>query len=396
MSPSSDPLRGREPAISVTWRQVCGWRLAQQHVTAPHTDLVAAAGGLGGIQAQVTSSAQFALGLRSRATTDDINRALWTERRLVKTWAMRGTLHWLPADEFPLWIAALRTREWRITPGWERYHGVTKAELDAVTDAIPAVLEGQALTRDELADRLADLTGKAALGEQLRSGWGAVLKPAANRGLLCFGPDRGRNVVFMRPVDWMGELAREPDPDDALRTVLHRFLDVHGPATHTDFARGCGVPERPARQVLAAHADDLVVAAVDGATGWVTPAGAEALAAAGAAEGVVLLGGFDPYVLAPISHRPAIIPDGHLDDVSRTAGWISAVVLVDGLVAGTWTTEQGEGGRGSEGEGGTIVVVEPFTPLPSAVAGQLAERAEALGGRILPGPVTVRMADAVV
>jgi hypothetical protein len=101
---------------------------------------------------------------------------------------MRGTLHWLPADEYPLWIAALRTREWRITPGWEKYHGVTKAELHAITDAIPTALEGRALTREELADRLADVTGTAHLGEQLRSGWGAVLKPAANQGLLCFGP----------------------------------------------------------------------------------------------------------------------------------------------------------------------------------------------------------------
>ena len=388
MSPSSDPLRGREPAISVTWRQVCVWRLAQQHVTAPGTDLVAVAGTLGGVQAQVTSSAHFALGLRSGATADDIERALWVDRRLVKTWAMRGTLHWLPADEYPLWIAALRTREWRITPGWERYHGVTKAELEAITDAIPQALDGQALTREELADRLTDLTGNEHLSEQLRSGWGAVLKPAANRGLLCFGPDRGRNVAFVRPVDWLGDLAREPDRDDALRTVLYRFLDVHGPATYSDFARWFGVTDKPARQLLAAHADDLVVAAADGATGWMTPAGAEALAATAAADGVVLLGGFDPYVLAPISHRAAIIPDGHIADVSRAAGWISAVVLVDGLVAGTWATEQAPDG--------TIVVVEPFAPLSSEVAAELAERAEALGGRLLPAPIAVRMADAVV
>jgi hypothetical protein len=388
MSPSSNPLRGREPEIGVTWRRVGGWRLAQQHVTAPQDDLVAAAGAVCGVQAQVTSSAQFALGLRSRATAEDIDRALWSDRRLVKTWAMRGTLHWLPAHEYPLWIAALKTREWRITAAWERYHGVTKAELHAITDAIPVALEGQALTREELADRLAKLTGNAHLGEQLRSGWGAVLKPAANRGLLCFGPDRGRNVVFVRPADWLGELAREPDSDEALRTVLHRFLDVHGPATHTDFARWFGVADKPARQLLAAHADDLVVADVDGVTGWVTPAGAEALSTAPQATGIRLLGGFDPYVLAPISYRAAIIPAGHIDDVSRTAGWISPVVLVDGRVAGTWTAEQMPDG--------TTVAVEPFAPITSKAARELADHAASLGGRLLPAPVTVRMAGALV
>ena len=67
-----------------------------------------------------------------------------------------------------------------------------------------------------------------------------------------------------------------------------------------------------------------------------TPAGATAAGGAGAPEGVALLPGFDPWVLAPISHRAHTIPDGHVDDVSRTAGWISPVLLVDGRVAGTW------------------------------------------------------------
>jgi hypothetical protein len=182
------------------------------------------------------------------------------------------------------------------------------------------------------------------------------------------------------------DLAREPDPYDALHTVLHRFLDVHGPATHADFARWFGVTEKPARQLLAAHADELVMVAIDGATGWVTSTGAETLAAAPAATGTALLAGFDPYVLAPISHRAAIIPDGHVDDVSRAAGWISAVVLVDGFVAGTWTAEQTMDG--------TVIDVQPFAPLSSAAIAELVERADAFGGRLLPEPVTVRIADA--
>jgi hypothetical protein len=111
--------------MSVTWGQVCGWRLSQQYVSRPGDDPVAVVSVLGGMQAQVTSSAQLSVGLRSTATPEQLDDALWSQRRLVKTWAMRGTLHWLPADEYPLWIAALRTREWRITPGWEKYHGVT-------------------------------------------------------------------------------------------------------------------------------------------------------------------------------------------------------------------------------------------------------------------------------
>jgi hypothetical protein len=153
------------------------------------------------------------------------------------------------------------------------------------------------------------------------------------------------------------------------------------------FARWFGVAEKPAREAMAAHADELVVAAIDGTPAWVTPAGADAFAGAAPARGVVLLGGFDPYVLAPISHRAAIIPEGHLGDVSRTAGWISAAVLVDGFVAGTWTHGQTPDG--------TTIDVQPFAPLAPGVVDELTARAQALGRRLLPGPVTVRIAATV-
>jgi hypothetical protein len=342
---------------------------------------------VGGVQAQVTSSAQFTVGLRSPTTTaDQLDTALWTDRTLVRTWAMRGTLHWLASSEYALWIAALSTREWRITPSWERYHGLTAQELAAITEAIPDALTGGPLTRDELAERLAELTGSPHLGDQLRSGWGAVLKPAANRGLICFGPDRGRNVTFVRPDEWLADMGPTPGADDALWRVLCRFLDAYGPATQADVARWFGERERFGRSLVATHADRLVVADVEGQRGWVTPAGAETLAASPAAEGVALLGGFDPYILAPISHRDVLVPEGHLDDVSRAAGWISAVVLGDGLVAGTWTA--------AATDDGTELTVAPCRPLCAVEVAGIDQRAAALGGRLLAEPVTTRVVAA--
>lgn len=381
MARTTDPLTTCEPDLRTSWPQVCGWRLARQHVTAPADDAAEVASRLCGVQAQVTSSAQVTVGLRSPATAEDLDAALWTERTLVRTWAMRGTLHWLPSIEYGLWVAALTTRAWRITPAWERYHGVTAAELDAVSSAIPEVLAGRQLTRDELARGLADATGLTHLTEQLTSGWGAVLKPAANRGLLCFGPDRDRNVTFVRPDEWLGDTGPAPEPDEAMRVVLRRFLDAYGPATPADVARWFGEREPFGRRLLARNADDLVVADVDGHRGWLTSAGAAALADHPTADGVVLLGGFDPYVLAPISHRDAIIPDGRLDQVSRTAGWISAVVLVDGIVEGTWTTA-------TDG-GDTQVVVTPFRALTAGERAAIDQRVAQLAGHVLPARARV-------
>jgi hypothetical protein len=356
-------------ARELTWDQVLGWRVGRHRLADLGGSAVEVTARMAGVQAQVASSAAQVLAVRGADPAVDLDRLLWHDRALVKTWAMRGTLHLLPADEWRTWVAVLRTREWRITPGWVRYHGITAAELDAVTDAIPEALAGDPLTRDALADRVAAITGHAHLGEQLRSGWAAVFKPAANRGLLCQGPPQDGNITFTDPTRWLGldEAGGDAvaDADGAMATVLARFLDAHGPATRDDLARWLGVAPKAARLALAAHADELAEVSVEGHAAWMTPAGAAAAAAAAPPEGVYLLPGFDPYVLAPLSHRAHTIPEGRIDAVSRTAGWISPVLLVDGRVAGTWETEV---------SGATVTAtISPFAPLPRRVVAAAGE-----------------------
>ena len=347
---------------SLAWDQVLGWRVGRHRLASPAGTPVEVASTLAGVQSQVASSTHQVLAVRCASPEGiDLDRLLWTDRALVKTWAMRGTLHMLPAAEWPEWVALLRTREWRITPAWVKYHGVTAEELDAVTAVVPEALAGGPLTRDELADRVAGLTGHAHLAEQLRSGWTAVFKPAAAQGLLCQGPPRDGNITFVDPVRWLGKKATRPapDPDEAVAAVLARCLDAYGPATVQDVARWLGVQPKPARLLLARHADSLVQVDLAGQKAWLTPDGAAAIAGAAPPEGVWLLPGFDPYVLAPISHRAEIIPARKVDAVSRTAGWISPVLLVDGRIAGTWEP--------STARGVTTVTVTPFAKLPKRV-----------------------------
>src|SRR5688572_4031062 len=118
-------------ALALTWDQALAWRLGQQLLESPGTDPVRVISKIGGVQTQVASSATQAVTIRSKRLAD-IENLLWEKRRLVKTWAMRGTLHLLPASEIGLWIAALRQRPWKITPAWERYHGIKRSQLDSL------------------------------------------------------------------------------------------------------------------------------------------------------------------------------------------------------------------------------------------------------------------------
>jgi Winged helix DNA-binding domain len=363
----------------VTWQQVVRWRWHRQLLTDPAADAAGVATRLCGIHAQVTSASALIAGLRIGKPAA-LDACVWTERSLVRTWAMRGTLHLLPAAELDLWVGALTDRDSRrrFPPSWERVHGVGEAQLHAITDAVGAVLGATPLSRVELAEAVVAELGDPTIREPLSTGWGALLKPAAARGLLCSGPAEDGAVSFVAPAAWLGRALEPLEPAVANREVLLRFLAANGPATASDVARWWGEQPAPAKRWIREHADALAAVEVDGEPGFVVRAEDldELLDTPDAPAGDVgLLPGFDPWVIAPRSHRDRAVPAGFADRVSRTSGWISPVLVADGAVLGTWAHEL----RGGE----LVVTVSGFAPLApdvrTAAEAGAARYAELLG-----------------
>jgi hypothetical protein len=358
-----ESLGWEDRLVKVTWRQVARWRMRRQLLVEPAVDALAVARRVCGLHAQVASCTELIAGVRS-AAPPELDTAVWRDRTLVRTWAMRGTLHLMPADELDLWVGALTDRESRrrFPPSWEREHGVTGAQLHAITDAVGEVLGAEPLSRAELAGAIAALLGDPALTAPLSTGWGALLKPAAARGLLCSGPAVEGAVSFVSPAAWLGRPVRPVEAPAANREVLLRFLAAAGPATAVDIGRWWGEQPTPARRWIREYADALAAVEVDGESGFVMRAeDADELAAVPDAPpgDTVLLPGFDPWTIAPLSHRAWTIPPGRTAEVSRTAGWISPVLVVDGAVAGVWEHVRRNGEL--------TITVRPFTSLATAV-----------------------------
>ena len=320
---------------------------------------------LAGVHAQVMSSAELALWARVEGLERDaVASALWEERSLVKTWAMRGTLHLLPATELGLWITALRTRIERhfLNRARQKWFGFTRDEALGLITAIGEALEGRELTRAELAAAVGD--------ERLLESWGSMLKPAAAAGELVFARGEGPKVRFTRP-DWTPE-----EPAAALAEATRRYLGAGGPATREDLARWWGATPAEGGRMLEALGDEVAPVTIEGAPMWLLR---EHLAEAAAAErlrSVRLLPGFDQYVIAATRHAEALMPGAFKARVHRPQGWISPVLLVEGRMAGVWRHER-KGKR-------LLVGVEPFAPVPKwarAAAEAEAERlADFLGG----------------
>jgi hypothetical protein len=371
-------------AIELTWPQALTWRLRRHHLIdrAPPEEMLEVAGRIGGLHAQVMSSAELTLLARVEGLEPDaVQRALWDERSLVKLWAMRGTLHLLPAAELGTWLAALGTYDHYLKPVWLRGFEITREELERLIDAIGEALDGQTLTREELGAEVARITGSAEIQEKVQGSWGPYLKPASFRGRLCFAPSDGQRVRFTRPDAWLGRELREADAGEALREVTRRHLAAFGPATREDLARWWGVQPAQGGRMLKALGEEVVEVDVEGTAGWMLRDHAEEAAASEPARTARLLPGFDMWVIGAARDAAALLDPAEKKRVYRNQGWISPVLLVNGRMEGVWKHER-KGKR-------LQVALKPFGKLPKWARGEVEREAERLAG-FLGGALELR------
>lgn len=347
--------------VSLSWDQVNTWRLSQ-HALLQRADrqrMLEVVTRMQAVHAQVMSAAELQLWARVEdLTRSDVQDALWKDRTLVKTWLLRGTLHLLTAKDFALYIAALSTLKHFRRGSWQKYHGVSLDELNAIIEAVHLTLNDTGMTREQLADAIADRTGNPKLRELLRSGWGALLKPVAFQGYLNFGPNQGQNVTFVQPSQWIGEWS-PIEPEEALQEIGHRFLNAYGPATVDEFDRWVGVEPRDAKRIFKSLVGEIEEVEVEGWKAWALVSSLEPMNRPDSTQTVRLLPNFDPYTIAVAKHSQYLMPEAYKGRVYRPQGWISPVVLVNGRIEGVWEYDK----QRSQ----VIVKVEMFTPPTSEV-----------------------------
>ena len=326
---------------ALTWPQVYAWRMSQ-HCLSPRVssqEAVSAVRRTAGLQAQVLSAAELALWTRVEGLSmHEITSALWQDHTLVKTWAMRTTLHLLAARDLPLYAAALTFRDFRNWPAHFASYGLSPAQHHAVLSAVPQVLGSDPMTREDLASALEQRTGIAHLRDIiLSSSWGTLLKQSALRGELCFGPKQGQHVTFVNPRAWMDPWP-SIEPEQAIRELIRRYLRAYGPATAEEFARWCwdGGGKNEARQLFASMQGELEEVEVEGWRAVALRATLEPMCRLESAETIHLLPPFDAYTLGTPRDREQLVESAYKRLVFRPQAWVSAVILVNGSIQGVW------------------------------------------------------------
>jgi hypothetical protein len=237
-APSAPPECDDGSVVSITWRQALGWRM-DRHLLDPLGDVSAVdvVRRLSAVQAQVASAAELAVNLRQAQPARGGVAAALADGRLLKTWAMRGTLHVLAAEDAGAFLALLAAGRLWERPSWVRAFGVRPEQWPTFRAVVAEALADGPLTRDQLVAAVAARDDVSHLADELRSGWGTLLKPIAWHGELAFGPSDGNRVTFVRPDLASRSWRAVPDADEAAPVAVSRYLAAYGPASADTFSR---------------------------------------------------------------------------------------------------------------------------------------------------------------
>jgi hypothetical protein len=315
---------------------------------------------LGAVQAQDYLGALWAVGLRlPNATEQAVEQAL-AEKTIVRTWPMRGTIHFVaPADV--RWMLELLTP--RVVQGTKSRFaqlGIDEAAISASAKVLAKVLQGgRQLTRNALYEHLeqANIATKDSRGLH-------ILGRLAHERLLCFGARAGKQPTFALLDEWVPE-AKPLPRDEALARLAQRYFTSHGPATLQDFVWWAGLRINEARASLQAVASELGHEVIGGQEYYY--AQDQPAVRPGAPE-VFLLPPFDEYLVAyrdrsaslDAAYQPRVVPGGN--------GIFNPIVVTNGRVTGLW--------KRAFKKDTVIMTFSPFTSWSRAETREIAAAAE--------------------
>lgn len=330
------------------------------------------------VQAQYPSATIDAIVLRSRSlSASQVENSLADLGRTARGWSLRGTMHAAAMEDWTLLIGAVGPFQYRdFVRVLQRSRGISGEELDRLSAKIVQALQDQALSREELHERVPELSGIGG------DSWGLDIKGLVLSGKVLAGWPSSGTVRF--GLASPEHSAPPMEPIECLTEIARRYVRAYGPVRARDFAHWTGVPAGTARTAFEALSEELQPVTLSGHNEPFLMNPDDGLKTAGLRDAGILdgmLAKFDPLLVAYAGGSP-LVPSPYRRMVYRKAAQIEGCLVLDGWAAATWRAQETPRGR--------RFWVETFEPA----AGEQRDRMEALvvefaarrGGRL--GAVT--------
>jgi Winged helix DNA-binding domain len=299
-------------------------RVASQHLHRPRrrsaTEMVRH---LLGVQAQMYPAAVQALQARTEGlTAEAVDRARLRSRSIVRTWAMRGTLHLITAEDHTWLVPLVMERPVKNSHRRLRQMGMPLDKAKKAVRLVARMLEREGpLIRAEIVERL-EAKGVRMKDRQISY---HLLFLAGSDGTIVQGPSRGQEPSYVLTRDWIRK-SRPLRGEKALAELASRYLRAHQPAEPVDLSFWAGISMPDARRGWKSIEDRLVEVRTLGRTMWALKGKLEE-----APEGVKReLPSFDEYLLG-WKDRSFIADKETWRKINPGAGWYHPAKLQDGV-----------------------------------------------------------------
>jgi hypothetical protein len=357
-------------------QQLVSWR------TRSATGVAQVVKNLCGVQAQDAVAAALAVrARRAGLVAADVEHARVQERSVVRTWCMRGTLHLVTAEDLgwllellgPVFIKSSRSRRAELGLDEDTGARAVRALRDVLGEHGP-------LTRAEIVEQLAG-RGIHLVGQARPH----LLRLAALEGVICFGPNRGREPTYVLLAEWIDSRPALP-PEKARAELAYRYLSAYAPATPEDFAVWSGLSLTKARAAWQQISSQLIEVQIGGSSAWMLKTQAKWLNRVAIPRPIVrLLPSYDTYLLGYRS-RDMVLAAKHAKRIHPGGGLLRPALLVDGRATGTWKVKRH---RDS-----IEVIVEPFEDLTEdmwrRLDAEVEDLAHFLGAKAMLNVMTLR------
>ncbi len=304
------------------------WRLASQHISdPPRQSPPATVAWFSGVQAQNYAGGKWFVGMREQGGSESVVDQAIQQGEILRTWALRGTLHFVAAPDLS-WLLALLAPE-IIRRNTRRYRQLEldEANFTQSRQVIQFALQADGVqTRAQLKARL-EQAGVPVQGQQ----FAYLLQRAALERQICFGAPRGSAQTFALVDDWIDTTPRAVDPAEAPGMLAARYFASHGPATRQDFAWWAGLTAQEAR--LAIESAPRVEAIELGDVSFWAVGNPPT---AGVTQSAALLQPFDEYLLG-YRDRTFAVDAKYATLVNAGGGILKPTMIVGGQVLGIWS-----------------------------------------------------------
>ncbi len=283
---------------------------------------------MGAVQAQDYGQSLWALTTRLRTPVLAAVLAAIESGAILRTWPMRGTIHWVPAADARWMVSIAASRVLRAARSRHAQLGIDENTVDRARSLlVPELLNGRRLARPAVMQLWQD----GGLRTDDQRGY-HLLWTLAHYGEIAIGPMDGKQQTFLL-LDERSD-SRSLTAEEGLAVLAVRYVRSHGPATAHDFAWWTGTTLNAGRTALRTGADagELVAEAADGRELW----SATAAPPAAVAPGLRLLPSFDEFCLG-YGDRDDVLDAHHFDRVvPGSNGIFHPIVVADGVVSGVW------------------------------------------------------------